>query len=164
MAIRLSRDKDIQEITTIFNAAIELDAANAFFYPVDIANREKWYKKIDRQKYPIWVYEENDQVYGYVYLSPFREGRPAYDATVEISYYIHPDHWRKGIASALMDTAFAFCKSIQYENAVAILLDTNQGSVRLLEKHGFEQWGHLPKVATKNGKQIGQLIYGKSLI
>ena len=42
----------------------------------------------------------------------------------------------------------------------AIILDSNQGSIRLLEKYGFKKWGHLPRVADFDGIEVGHLYYG----
>ncbi len=36
-------------------------------------------------------------------------------------------------------------------------------ALSLLEKMGFEKWGHLPNVAEINGEICGQFIYGKDL-
>ncbi len=43
----------------------------------------------------------------------------------------------------------------------AILLDVNTSSVGILEKFGFEQWGHLPGVADFDGALCGHLYYGR---
>ena len=46
---------------------------------------------------------------------------------------------------------------------MAILLDINEASTRVLKKFGFEKWGHLPNIAEINGSKCGQFIYGKNL-
>ena len=43
---------------------------------------------------------------------------------------------------------------------VTIVIDSNTASIRLLEKHGFEKWGHMPGVAEFNGLEVGHLYYG----
>jgi phosphinothricin acetyltransferase len=46
---------------------------------------------------------------------------------------------------------------------LAILLAWNTGSLRLLEKFGFERWGYLPEVAEFDGKLCGQYYYGRKV-
>jgi phosphinothricin acetyltransferase len=46
----------------------------------------------------------------------------------------------------------------------AIILDDNEASVKLIEKCGYEKWGHLPGVAVFDGVEAGHLYYGKRVI
>jgi phosphinothricin acetyltransferase len=46
---------------------------------------------------------------------------------------------------------------------LTIVLDKNIGSISLLEKNNFEQWGFLPEVAQIDGKILGHVYYGKKL-
>ena len=77
-----------------------------------------------------------------------------------MSYFVHFGHHRKGIASDLLDHAIGMCPSLEIKNLFAILIDSNHGSIRLLEKYGFEKWGHMPRVAEFDGIEVGQLYYG----
>jgi phosphinothricin acetyltransferase len=52
------------------------------------------------------------------------------------------------------------CPSLQIKNLFAILIDSNQDSIRLLEKYDFEKWGHMPRVAEFDGIEVGHLYYG----
>lgn len=54
-------------------------------------------------------------------------------------------------------------KKLGYTRMIAILLDENKGSKRLLKKNNFEQWGFLPGVATISNKIHGNLYYGRRL-
>jgi phosphinothricin acetyltransferase len=50
-----------------------------------------------------------------------------------------------------------------FDQRVAILMDRNQASVRLLEKTGFARWGHLPGIADFGGVTCGQYLYGRKI-
>ena len=80
--------------------------------------------------------------------------------TAEVSYFVHFEHHRQGIASKLLKHAIGMCPSLKIKNLFAILIDSNQGSIRFLEKYGFEKWGHMPRVAEYDGIEVGHLYYG----
>ena len=91
------------------------------------------------------------------------DDREALKATAEISYYVHADHRGTGIGTALIQHAMDQCPHLGIKTLFAILLDINQASVRILDKLGFEQWGHLPRVANFDGQECGHLYYGRRL-
>jgi len=63
---------------------------------------------------------------------------------------------------ALLQHAVADCPRIKKKNLLAILLDINVASIGLLEKNGFEKWGHFPNIIDLNGRICGQVVYGRS--
>ncbi len=67
------------------------------------------------EMYPLYVYEENDSVIGYIHLSGYRPGRRAMKYIAEVSYYIHEDHHRKGIGSKMMTFIINEAKSLVIE-------------------------------------------------
>jgi len=46
---------------------------------------------------------------------------------------------------------------------LAFVFGHNEPSVRLFEAHGFTRWGHLPRVATLDGREADLLILGRRL-
>lgn len=52
---------------------------------------------------------------------------------------------------------------MRIRNLFALLLDINEGSSRILEKLGFERWGHMPGIAEIDDRECGHLIYGKNI-
>ena len=51
--------------------------------------------------------------------------------------------------------------SLGIKNIVAVLIDRNDASRKLLEKLGFQQWGYLPRVLDFDGQECGEFYYGK---
>jgi RimJ/RimL family protein N-acetyltransferase len=55
------------------------------------------------------------------------------------------------------------CKRLGLKNLLALLLEINQASIRMLEKFGFERWGYLPDIVKLQGRKCAHLIYGKQI-
>jgi len=163
MNIRSAEETDYLQIVSIYNHAVDEKFATADTEYITFESREEWFAQHSPQTYPIFVAEEKDQVIGWCSLSPHRPGRKALRTVAEISYYIHKDHRRKGVANSLITHTMKKAKDLGFKNLITILLDLNKTSIYILEKFGFEKWGHLPNIADINGVVCGQFIYGKQL-
>jgi len=163
MIIRPATSKDYSEIVNIYNHAVDEKFATADTEHVSLESRKEWFEQHSPETYPIYVVEENGEIVGWCSLSPHRPGRKALRTVAEISYYIHKDHRRKGVASSLIDFTIESAISLGFKNLISILLDLNKTSIYILEKLGFDKWGHLPDVAEIDGVICGQFIYGKKL-
>jgi phosphinothricin acetyltransferase len=163
LQLRIAVDEDLDYLTDIYNQAIALGTATAHTRPVTLDDRRAWLHSHPPANYPVFVAVREKPVVGYCSLSPYRAGREALKATAEISYYVHADHRGTGIGTALIQHAMDQCPHLGIKTLFAILLDINQASVRILDKLGFEQWGHLPRVANFDGQECGHLYYGRRL-
>jgi L-amino acid N-acyltransferase YncA len=163
MIIRTAASKDFGEIINIYNHAVDEKFATADTEYITVESRKEWFSQHSHHTYPIFIAEEKDQVIGWCSLSPHRPGRIALRTVAEISYYIHKDHRRKGVANSLITHTMKKAKDLGFKNLITILLDLNKTSIYILEKFGFEKWGHLPNIADINGVVCGQFIYGKQL-
>ena len=161
MIIRLAQIDDLPVIVDIYNQAIPSKRSTGDTQPVRVTDRVTWFGEHLPDEHPIFVTEVEGQVAGWCSLSAYRPGRAALRFTAEISYYIALTYHRQGIATALVKHAIAACPSLQIRHLFAIVLEGNQASLRLLEKMGFEQWGHLPRVADFDGKEVGHLYFGR---
>jgi len=161
MIIRLARNDDLPTIVDIYNQAIPSKQSTGDTQPVRVEDRLAWFGEHLPDKHPIFVAEAEGQLAGWCSLSAYRAGRAAFRFTAEISYYIAPAYHRRGIATALVEHALAACPALQIRHLFAIVLESNEASLRLLEKMGFEQWGYLPQVADFDGKEVGHLYYGR---
>jgi L-amino acid N-acyltransferase YncA len=161
MDIRVAARQDWLKIAEIYNQAVEEKYATADTEPITPASRREWFVQHSRDKYPIYLAKSDGEIVGWCSLSPYRPGRKALQTVAEISYYVHRAHRRRGVADALMEHALKNSARLGFRNLMAILLDQNTASIRLLEKHGFRRWGHLPDIAVFNGTVCGQFIYGR---
>jgi phosphinothricin acetyltransferase len=86
--------------------------------------------------YPWLVWEEGGRIAGYVYGSRHRE-RAAYQWSVEVTAYVHPDFQRRGIGGRLYRVLIALLRAQGFCNACAGITLPNAASVALHESVGF---------------------------
>jgi RimJ/RimL family protein N-acetyltransferase len=92
-------------------------------------------------------------------IGAFRQ-QNIHSITAEIGYYVGEKHWGSGIGTA----AVTLLSYYIFENTDIIRLfaepfATNTGSIRVLEKAGFEYEGTLRKNAVKNGVVLDMKMY-----
>ncbi|MCK5857441.1 MAG: N-acetyltransferase [Bacteroidales bacterium] len=160
LGIRFAKKDDLPSIVDIYNQAIRSKRATGDLIEFDVSQRVDWFDKFDSEIYPIYIAELEGKVVGYCTISPYRPGREAMSSVAEISYYIDYSYHNKGIGFEMLDYAIGDCGRIGKESLLAILLDINQESVRILEKFGFKKWGYLPDIINIDGAKCGHLIYG----
>ncbi|MGY8815266.1 MAG: N-acetyltransferase family protein [Gammaproteobacteria bacterium] len=158
MIIRSPQLSDLEQIVTIHNQAI---AASAIGYTkaFNIEERKLWLQSHTDYR-PLIIAELNGSVVGWANLTDYRSGRDAFQNTAEISYHVHTNYYRKGIATALIRHLIALCPQLQISTLLAIILKSNLASANLLEKTGFRRWTELPDVAVMNNQKISHLYYG----
>lgn len=160
MSIKLAEYKDLEALVEIYNQAINSHRCTADMDTFSLEERASWFKEHQSLAYPLYVYELDEKIIGYFYFSAYRPGRRAMKSTAEISYYIHNAYKRQGIGTKMMDFAIEKSKELNFKSLIAILLEGNNASVKLLEKFGFQRWGYLPDIADFNGEVCSHLYYG----
>ncbi len=161
--IRIATPADIDAVVAIYNQAIAGSFQTAFMQPLSVDARESWFNEHMNPAYPIFVYVIDEQVVGWLSIGPYRSGREALRFIVEISYYLDTEYQGRGIGSALLAHSILACKELGYKDLIAIILEKNTISIRLMKKFGFTQWAHLPAIADFNGIECGQVYYGLRL-
>ncbi len=159
--IRIANIADLESITEIYNQAILSRFETADMVEFESTDRLDWFLSHQQDIFPIFVYELNNRVVGWISISPYRSGRKALRYTVEISYFVHKDFKRKGIGSKLIEYIISESKSLNFKTLFAIILDKNIASINLLKKFGFVKWGHMPNIADFDGEECGHMYYGR---
>ena len=160
MGIRFAAAGDLAAIVKIYNDAIPGRLATADTVPVSVASREGWFAEFDPERRPLWVYETESGLAGWVSLRSFY-GRPAYGATVEIAVYCAALQQRRGFGRTLVDYALTHAPRCGIRTVLAFVFAHNGPSVRLFETAGFASWGLLPRVAELDGVERDLAILGK---
>jgi len=151
MTIRDALPRDIDGITAIYNDAVAHSTAIWNETQVDSANRLAWLAERQRAGYPVLVVvDAADAVLGYASFGDWRAW-DGYRHTVEHSVYVRADQRGKGLGEALMQALIERARAIGKHVMVAGIEAGNLGSIRLHEKLGFEQVGHLREVGAKFG-------------
>jgi L-amino acid N-acyltransferase YncA len=158
MHIRDATAADLPAIVDIYNQSIPAGWSTADTQPIAVADRVEWFSKFDPAKRPIWVAEVDGQVVATAYLSSFYAGRPAYDATAEISIYIATSHQRQGIGRRLKQWVIDQCPRLGVTTLLSMHFDHNEATRRINESLGFQQMGHLTEIAVVQGKRRGLVI------
>jgi L-amino acid N-acyltransferase YncA len=163
MIIRNAKEKDIPEINEIYNQSVPSKKSTAHLLPVSLEQREMWFAGHNEHKYPVFVAENDGKIIGWISLSPYRTGRQALRFTAEVSYYIHSEHYHKGIATKLLSYVIENSNKYKIKTLIAILMAHNTNSIKLLEKFNFEKWGNMPNILDIDGKEYDHLYYGLRL-
>jgi len=162
--IRLAVEADLPVIDAIYNQAIAQRFCTADLKPIGERRRREWFAAHEPERYPVYVYEEEGQVLGWLSFSAYRPGREALQDVAEVSFYVDESHRGKGIGSRLMEHALAESRRMKKRVLFAVIIEGNAASANLLKKFGFEQWGVLLQVIACFGEVRGQIYLGKILL
>lgn len=154
MDVRDAGQDDIEDITAIYNDAVEHTTAIWNETRIDAANRRAWLADRQRAGYPVLVAVDSaGSVLGYASFGDWRAW-DGYRHTVEHSVYVRADQRGNGIGEALMRVLIARARASGKHVMVAGIEARNTGSIRLHEKLGFEHAGHLKQVGAKFGSWL----------
>jgi phosphinothricin acetyltransferase len=163
MNIRTANIDDAGRLNEIHNQAIGEKFKVAYTTPWTDGMMLDWLKGHGGKDYPVYVAETDATVVGFVYISPYRPGRAALRQTAEISIFVDKEYRRKGIGKRLIEFMESRCGDLGIKTLFAILLDSNDASIKLLENCGYTKWGHLPGIALFDNVEAGHLYYGKRI-
>jgi L-amino acid N-acyltransferase YncA len=155
---RDANETDVPAIVDIYNQSIPGGWSTADTSPINVASRVEWFRKFSPDKRPIWVAELDGQVVAWIGLTSFYAGRPAYDATAEVSLYVATAYHRRGIGRYLKQRMVEHCPQLGVTTLLSMHFDHNEATRRVNESLGFEQVGHLTEIAVVNGKKRGLVI------
>jgi len=154
---------DLPAVNEIYNQAVRYKHQTSDIDAITLEERKNWFINHTTEKYPVFVLEVRDEIIGWMSLSAYRAGRKALETTAEVSYYVHSNYQNKGIGTFLLRSAIEISAEYNFTNLIAILLESNTRSIKLLEKFNFSRWGALPKIALIDGNNYDHLYYGLKL-
>ncbi|MCG2616592.1 N-acetyltransferase family protein [Terrimonas sp. NA20] len=154
---------DLSKIVEIYNSTIASRMVTADTEPVSVESREEWFDEHTGNR-PLWMVENKEgDILGWVSFQSFY-GRPAYDATVEISIYIDSKHRGKGLGRQILQYCINTAPRFQIKTLLGFIFSHNGPSLKLFRNLGFDDWGTLPDIAVLDGKEYGLAILGKRLV
>lgn len=151
---------DLEAIVAIYNQAIRNGMATGHTKEFTRQARWSWYRNHSKYDFPLYVMKYDEEIIGYGTLSPYREGRQAMRSIAEVSFFLDEAYQGKGYGNILLEHLINVCPRLGIKTLLAILLDVNKKSIRLLKKLDFQKWGHFRDVIEFENKTCGQLIYG----
>lgn len=153
---------DLPFIVETYNFAIERRNVTADTEKVSIYSKLDWFHQHNPKTRPLWLIKYDNHPAGWISLSSFY-GRPAYDKTVEISLYLHPDFQHKKIGQFMVREIEKFAKSIGIEMILSYIFSCNHASIALFNKLNYQTYGLLPEVAEIDGQKCDLAILGHAL-
>ncbi|SDA53909.1 phosphinothricin acetyltransferase [Butyrivibrio sp. INlla18] len=156
--IRIATPEDAKELLDIYRYYVE-NTAITFEY--DVPSVEEFRGRIERvlKKFPYLVVEGDGKIYGYAYVSPFKE-RAAYQWAVETSIYVAKDARRDGLGRMLYEELEKRLKEMGILNLNACIGYPNGAedehltydSVKFHEKMGYSMVGEFHQCGYKFGR------------
>jgi phosphinothricin acetyltransferase len=96
-------------------------------------------------------------IIGWAALSPV-SGRHAYRGVAEVSVYVGPLTWRRGVGSALLAALIEGAASVGLWTLQASIFRENSASLRLHQRHGFRLVGYRERIAQREGQWRDTLL------
>lgn len=147
--IRLARTDDAQGMLEIYEPLVrETFISFEMEPPTPKEMRERVKKTL--ATYPWLVFEHGGRIAGYAYASRHRERR-AYQWSVDVSCYVHPQFRGQGIGARLYRALLGILKRQGFQCAYAGIALPNEASVRLHESVGFARIATYHQVGYKLG-------------
>lgn len=159
--VRDATPGDLPSIVAIYNSTIASRVVTADLEPVRVEDREAWFAAHSPHRRPLWMIEDREgTLIGWASFQDFY-GRPAYDATAEVSIYLSEGQRGKGWGRAVLQYCMDKAPSLGIKTLLGFIFAHNTSSLRLFEQAGFEEWGMLPHIAVLDGVERSLKIVGK---
>lgn len=148
LEIRPAEAADLEAMLAIYNDAILNTTAVYDYQPRSSDLQRQWFETKQAQRLPVFVAYDGATIIGFGSFGPFRPW-PAYQFTVENSLYVDSTHRRKGAGTALLASLVSAARTAGYHAMVAGIDATNEASLALHRKAGFEPVAHFREVGWK---------------
>lgn len=163
MLYRNATETDLPYIVEIYNSTIASGKVTADTEPVTVDSKREWFAKHNPDTRPLWVVKSDDDIIvGWVSFGDFY-GRPAYNATAEISIYLHKSQRHKGYGKQILEDCIKACGKLKISTLLAYIFEHNDASISLFQSAGFSEWAHLYNIAEIKGMKYSLKILGKKV-
>lgn len=159
LRFRYAIAKDLEAIVNTYNSTVAGRMVTADLEPVSVESKRPWFENHNDHNRPLWVIEYEDKYIGWMSFNSFY-GRPAYDGTAELSLYLEAAARGKGLGKRSLEFALVEAAAREVHTLLGFIFGNNLQSIKLFKSLGFEQWGHLPKVANMGDAYRDLLIFG----
>lgn len=160
--IRPAREEDVPVINEIYNHAVRTSTATFDTEEKTYEERMKWFRH-HNDRYPVFVTVIDDKVVGWGSISPYGADRAGWKFTVESSIYVSPDCKGHGLGKLLAGHTVSTASELGYRAIIAQVVEGNVASLKMLEKHGFEQVGVLKDAGYKFDQWLDVVLMEKLL-
>ncbi|OZB16240.1 MAG: GNAT family N-acetyltransferase [Hyphomonas sp. 34-62-18] len=150
--IRDADDADMEAIQAIYAHYVLTSPATFEEVPPSVPEMKMRRANVLAAGLPFLVAENEGQVIGFCYASPYRS-RSAYKYTVEDSIYVSDAFGGRGVGSALLSHLIARCEAGPWRQMLAVMgTGRNEACIALHRSLGFSNVGTLKAVGLKFGQ------------
>ena len=161
--VRPAQREDCPGILEIYNDAVLNTTATYDYEPRTIAQRQTWFDEHKKSGLPIFAaLNETGRIVGWSALNRYHD-RMGYRFTSENSIYISPDYRGQGIGKLLLAPLIESAKQLGLHVIIAAIDGTNEPSIRLHKRFGFETVGCFKRVGYKFDRWL-DVVYMELLL
>jgi phosphinothricin acetyltransferase len=150
---RYAQDHDLPQLLEIYNDIILTTTAVFEYCAHTLEMRAQWLETKREQGFPVIVAEDGKEIVGFSSFGPFRNW-PAYKYSVENSVYVSKHKRGNGIGQLLLAPLIGEAKQLQMHAIIASIEASNESSLRLHKRFGFEEVAHFKQVGFKFGRWL----------
>lgn len=150
--IQLAGIEDAAAINEIYNYYVDESTCTFQTVHETLQARVEWLAN-RTERHPVTVCRLGGKVIAWGALSPWK-GRSGYDYTVEVSFYVHHEHLRRGIGKRLLRDLIDRAEATGCHVLIGGVCTEHAGSIRLQESFGFEKVAHFRETGFKFGRWL----------
>lgn len=168
MDIRSAEIEDAKEILSIYAPYVEKTAITFEYTTPSLSEMERRIEE-RKDKYPFLLLENQGEILGYAYLSPFKE-REAYSWSSETSIYLKMETRGKGLGTMLLSSLEKEAEKMNLLSLDACIAMPREEteyltdqSIRFHEKRGYKRVAHFPQSGYKFGRWFDMVWMEKEI-
>ena len=161
--IRPAVREDCPAILAIYNDAVLNTTASYDYEPRTLRHRQSWFDDHQRNGYPVFVVlNDSGTIVGWGALSRYHD-RKGFRFTTENSIYVAADHRGRGIGKMLLEALIESGRERGFHAIIAAIDASNEASILLHRRVGFETVGHFKRVGYKFNRWL-DVVYMELLL
>lgn len=160
--IRKAKVSDVERIREIYNHYVINTDVSLEYDPLSFEEMKNRFESIS-SSHPYIVYEENNLVLGYGYLTDFKP-RKGYMYSKEVSVYLDKNLTQKGNGSKIFAKLKQEAKERGYKELIFSISTLNTSSILFFKKFGAQEVGVLKNVGFKFNKTTSVSLLQLSLV
>lgn len=161
ITFREMTEYDLQFVKEVYEHYIANSTATFHIGEITI-DEIKEFIHVNHPKYKSFIIFYNNAPAGYCYFTYYKK-RQAYDRTAEVTLYLKPDFFRKGIGFATMQFLEAEARKVALKNLLGVISGDNMESIQLFEKMGYSKCAHFKNVGEKFNRLLDVVVYQKEI-
>ncbi|MFO0983272.1 MAG: GNAT family N-acetyltransferase [Planctomycetota bacterium] len=162
MVVRRATPADAREIAAIhvgsWQVAYRGIVPQAYLDSLSVDRREiAWRDSLEKDTTHTWVAVEADSVRGWIRVARCRDPDADSSSGEVWAIYVHPQHWRRGVARRLWTEAEAYLESAGYDRVTLWVLKENEPALAFYASIGFAIDPGCEKTIELGGAQLAEI-------